>query len=133
MFSCRKGVSPVNQEHQQQESTLLEENLKKATTELLILQLLSRQDHFIGELPDLLREQSGGALSIVFPYAAIYRLLDAGHIAELPRRIAPDGRRRQYFGITPKGRAFLEQLRSCYKAFTGGVERILQEGEESHE
>ena len=123
----------MNQEHQQQESTLLEENLKKATTELLILQLFSRQEHYIGEISALLQEQSGGALNIVFPYAAIYRLLDAGHIMELPRRVAPDGRRRQYFGITPKGRVFLEQLRSCYKAFTGGVDRILQEEVHSDE
>lgn len=123
----------MNQEHQQQESTLLEENLKKATTELLILQLFSRQEHFIGEISALLQEQSGGALNIVFPYAAIYRLLDAGHIMELPRRIAPDGRRRQYFGITPKGRAFLEQLRSCYRRFTQGVNCILQEEVHSDE
>ena len=70
----------------------LEENLKKALTELLILFLFHEKEHYIGELSLLLEERSKGALSIVFPYAAIYRLTSAGYLTETKKRNAPDGR-----------------------------------------
>ena len=113
--------------------SLLEENLKKALTELLILQLLSCRPYYIGELTAALHEKSGGALTVVFPYAAIYRMQDAGYIQELPRRVAPDGRRRQYFTITPNGQDYLHRMRKEYAAFTGGVAKILAEGDTSYE
>ncbi len=111
----------------------LEENLKKALAELLILQLLEEREYYIVELTTALQQKSGGAVSIVFPYAAIYRLQEAGYIQELPRRIAPDGRRRQYFKITEAGIVYLRQLRQIYAAFTAGVARILNEGGQSNE
>ena len=84
----------------------LEENLKKALTELLILFLFHEKEHYIGELSPLLEERSKGALSIVFPYAAIYRLTSAGYLTETKKRNAPDGRLRQYYKITKKGRDY---------------------------
>ena len=55
-----------------------EENLKKALTEFLILFLFGEKEHYIGELSPLLEARSHGTLSIVFPYAAIYRITAAG-------------------------------------------------------
>lgn len=120
-------------EHSRQAPVSLEENLKKATTELLILQLLSKKEYYIGELSAALHDQSGGTLAIVFPYAAIYRLLEAGYIKELPRRIAPDGRRRQYFAITREGIAYLRQLKEIYAVFTKGIAQILEKEENANE
>lgn len=105
----------------------LEDNLKKALTELLILHLLSRRPHFIGELTDVLRSESNGVLSIVFPYAVIYRMTRAGYIDELKKRIAPDGRLRQYYGITEDGRVYLAELKQIYNRFITGVSTILEE------
>lgn len=110
----------------------LEENLKKALTELLILHLLSQRQYYIGELTDMLREKSNGALSIVFPYGAIYRLLQSEYIVECPKRNAPDGRRRQYYHITEKGQDYLNQLLSIYNTFSKGVADVLAEREEEH-
>lgn len=107
----------------------LEENLKKALTELLILQLLSKKESYIGELTAALAEKSGGVLSIVFPYGAIYRLEQGGHIEECGKRSAPDGRRRQYIRITEKGTAHLRQLRAIYTRFSDGVTAVLEEGD----
>jgi len=78
----------------------LEENLKKAVTEMLMLYLLSQKECYIGELTETLSQKSEGALSIVFPYGAIYRLEQEGYIADCGKRNAPDGRRRQYYRIT---------------------------------
>ena len=50
-------------------SSGLEDNLKKALTELLILFLFGEEEHYIGELSPLLEKRSHGVLSIVFPYA----------------------------------------------------------------
>lgn len=110
----------------------LEDNLKKALTELLMLHLLSQREYYIGELTDTLREKSHGALSIVFPYGAIYRLLQAEYVVEHPKRNAPDGRRRQYYGITEKGRDYLSQLLCIYNTFSHGVADVLAEREDEH-
>lgn len=111
----------------------LEENLKKALTEILVLHLLSKKDSYIGELTAAIQEKSHGALTIVFPYSAIYRLEQAGYLSESEKRTAPDGRRRQYYRITDKGRAYLKQLKETYARFSKGVAEILAEGVDSHE
>lgn len=122
------GTEDVNKQ-----PSLLEENLKKALTELLILHLLSQKEYYIGELTATLHEKSNGSLTIVFPYAAIYRLQQSEYIIESKKRNAPDGRRRQYFTITEKGSHHLEQLLETYRKFTGGVSAVLEKGEDSDE
>lgn len=103
----------------------MEENLKKALSEFLVLALLHQQECHVPELTAAIPEKSGGAISVVFPYAILYRMIEQGYIQELPKRIAPDGRRRQYYGITEAGRAYFCQLRGIYTAFIGGVDRLL--------
>lgn len=112
-----------------QPSISLEENLKKALTELLMLHLLSQREYYIGELAATLHERSGGVLTIVFPYGAVYRLQQSGYIFESEKRNAPDGRRRQYFKITESGRSYLKQLLDIYQNFSEGVTAVLTEGE----
>lgn len=107
----------------------LEENLKKALTELLILHLLSQRQYYIGELTATLSEKSNEVLNIVFPYSAIYRMLRAKHIYECEKRIAPDGRRRQYFQITESGKAYYQQLMDIYKSFSHGIDVVLSDTE----
>lgn len=116
-------------ETQKQPSMSLEENLKKALTELLVLRLLSQRDYYIGELTTTLHEKSGGVLNIVFPYSAVYRLQQSGHIVESEKRNAPDGRRRQYLSITEHGHIYLSQLLEVYRTFSEGIDAILREGE----
>lgn len=106
----------------------LEENLKKALTEVMILFLFGEEEHYIGELSLLLEKRSHGSLSIVFPYAAIYRLSQAGYLLESEKRIAPDGRLRQYYKITEKGRSHLETLMDIYQNFIQGVNDIFSGG-----
>lgn len=104
----------------------LEDNLKKALTELLMLQLLSRREHYIGELTETLRRESDGALAIVFPYAVIYRMIRAGYIIETSKHNAPDGRRRQYYGITEAGRDYLAELLRVYERIHRSVTLIVE-------
>lgn len=108
-------------------TTTFEENLKKALSGMLILHLLSQREYYIVELPDAIRDKSSGALNIVFPYAAIYRLLDDDYITEVKKRGTADTRRRQYYQITDAGRAYLVQLKESYANFFKGVNAILDE------
>lgn len=106
-------------------STTLEENLKKALTELLILHLLNFRDHFIGEITETLKERSGGVLKLVFPYSAVYRLQEDGYITDGEKRIASDGRRRQFYRITQQGRDYYRQLLGSYQDFIMGISTVL--------
>lgn len=110
----------------------LEENLKKALTEMLILALLRKREYYIGELTSDMEKLSRGALSIVFPYGVIYRMTRAEYIVESQKRTAPDGRLRQYYRITAEGAEYLSQLLSVYRRFIAGVADILTEVD-SHE
>lgn len=123
----------MNQEESAKRTSQLEENLKKALTELLVLSLLSQKEYYIGELTATLNEKSRGALTIVFPYAAIYRLQQSEYITESKKRNAPDGRRRQYYTITQKGSTYLQQLLETYQKFSKGVGAVIERGEDSDE
>ena len=105
----------------------LEENLKKAVTELLILHLLTQRDYFIGDLTETLKQKSNGILKLVFPYSAIYRLQEIGYIANSDKRIAPDGRKRQFFTISALGRNHYMELLETYQCFIHGVNTVLAE------
>ena len=112
---------------------LLEENLKKALTEFLILFLLSEKECFIGELSPEIELRSKGAIHIEFPYSSIYRLCKAGHITESKKRKAPDGRLRQYYKITKQGVFYLQELNDIYHQFIQGVAGIIKEVGDSTE
>ena len=103
----------------------MEENLKKALSELLVLALLHERDYYALELAPAILERSGGTIAITFPYAILYRMIEQQYIQELPKRIAPDGRRRQYFGITEAGRGYFQQILTVYKTFTSGVDQLV--------
>lgn len=103
----------------------LEENLKKALTELLVLHLINVRERYIGELSSAIQEHSGGVLNLVFPYSAVYRLQEDGYILETEKRVASDGRRRQFFCITEQGREYYQQLLDRYRYFIGGVNTFL--------
>lgn len=111
------------------QSSPLEENLKKALTELMVLFLLSEKECYIGELSSMISKRSHGILSIVFPYGAIYRLEEAGFIKEIGKRNAPDGRRRQFYSITDAGQIHLDHLLKTYERFSKGVSDVLIKGE----
>ncbi len=118
-------------EHRKDGASLgMEDNLKKAVTEMLILAQLEREDMYSIQITQSLETDSGGVLSIVFPYAALYRLIDSGYITEAYKKIAPDGRRRQYFQITDLGRAHVAELKEHYRRFTLGVSALLSERRE---
>ena len=108
----------------------LEENLKKAVAEMLVLSLLSREDMHAPQIIRSLEEESGRALTMTSPYMLLYRLIEKEYILEAYKKIAPDGRRRQYYQITDKGREYLSGLKAVYRRVSAGVEQLLERGTE---
>lgn len=111
----------------------MEESLKKGVSEMLVLFLLSEQEMYVGEMTEALYARSGGLLDICFPYAIIYRLLDAHYILLGDKRPAPDGRRRQYYRISEAGKSYLAELLAMLRSFMGGVDQILKTGNQEQD
>ncbi len=104
----------------------MEDNLKKAVTEMLILTMLKQEDMYPSQITAELEKRSGKAVMIVFPYAALYRLINFGYIEEKYKKVAPDGRRRQYYSITQAGLSHLDEIVALYLRFTAGVQRVVK-------
>lgn len=105
----------------------MEDNLKRAVTEMMVLSLLSREDLSAVQIMQRVEEETGHAVTLASPYMLFYRLIENGSIIEAYKKIAPDGRRRQYYQITAEGRLYLEELTALYRRITRGVERLLGE------
>lgn len=113
-------------------SQSIEENLKKAVIEMLVMLLLAEQDMHSAQITQTLEERTDNTLNLTFPYALLYRLIENGYIREAYKKIAPDGRRRQYYQITEEGRRHLTTLIATYQRFSENMAQLLKGEEETH-
>lgn len=111
----------------------LEDNFKRAVTEMLVLALLKREDLPAVQIMQRVEEETGHNIGLVSPYMLFYRLIEDNCIIEAYKKVAPDGRRRQYYQITEEGKKYLEELISLYHRLTDGVASLLKGGIESDE
>lgn len=109
----------------------MEDNFKRAVTEMLVLTLLNREDLPAVQIMQRVEEETGSAISLVSPYMLFYRLIEDGCIIEAYKKIAPDGRRRQYYQITEEGKKYLEELAARYHRLINGVALLLKGEEET--
>ena len=106
-----------------------EPELKKGSTELLILALVEDCPRHGYEIARQISERSGGAL--VFHaaslYPVFYRLERKGwlHGRWLEK---PGQRRRRYYRLTPAGRRMLESQRQTWRDFIAAIDRVAQVG-----
>jgi PadR family transcriptional regulator len=104
-----------------------EPELKKGSTELLILALVEDRPRHGYEIAKQISARSGGAL--VFHaaslYPVFYRLERKGWLAG--RWLEKAGqRRRRYYRLTPAGRRVLETQRQTWRSFIEAVDRVAQ-------
>jgi PadR family transcriptional regulator PadR len=94
--------------------------------ELLVLELLSRQERYGYELVRAIQEESKDAFAFgegcVYPY--LHYLEDAKFIAS--RRTTADGRSRLYYRLTPRGRTRLAELSKEWTRVARGVARVMR-------
>jgi len=106
-------------------STLLERELKRGSTEVLILALLDERQRHGYEISQLIEQRSNGAITFhtASLYPTLYRLEDRGLIEG--RWVERAGqRRRRYYRLTSIGRRTLEAQRSSWKNFVAAINRI---------
>ena len=81
----------------------INDSLKKATTEMLVLFVLRQKSMYTYEMMSAIESLSEGRLSFNTLYQAIYRLRDHGYIQESEKVLSQDNRVRIYFSITEEG------------------------------
>lgn len=106
---------------------MLARELKRGSTELLILALLEERDRHGYEIARLIDERSRGAISfhVASLYPTLYRLEDKGLI--VGRWVEKAGqRRRRYYRLTPAGRRTLASQRSLWETFFEALNRVAR-------
>jgi PadR family transcriptional regulator PadR len=112
----------------------LEREWMRGAAPLAVLTLLDRREMYGYELVEALERDTGGILamgqSTVYPL--LYNLEGRGHVKPLVRA-APSGRRRKYYRITAKGRAWLTQQRAQWTKLVTALGRLGLEGADPEE
>jgi transcriptional regulator len=106
---------------------MADHDLKKGSTELLILALLEARPRHGYEIGKLIETRSNGRLTfrIGSLYPVLCRLEDrrliTGRWVEKPGE-----RRRRFYRLTAEGRSVLERQRSAWREFSDAVNQILE-------
>lgn len=100
-------------------------NFLNGVPEMLVLELLSRQEMYGYELVRTIQERTKERLT--FGEGCIYPLLHWLEETKLvsSRRQEVEGRSRNYYQVTPKGRKRLEELEDQWKEVVAGVSLVL--------
>jgi PadR family transcriptional regulator PadR len=102
-----------------------ERELKKGSSELLILSLIESRARHGYEIAKLIESRSKGALSfqVASLYPLLYRLEDRGWIQG--RWVEKAGqRRRRYYRLTAEGTKVLAAQRKGWRQFVQAIDRI---------
>ncbi len=105
----------------------INKDLIAASSTPLVLAILAEGDSYGYAILQRVRELSGGRLEWTdgMLYPVLHRLGRLGHV-EARWEVAPSGRRRKYYRITPQGRAQLEEHRSQWQAVDATLRGIWQ-------
>lgn len=106
---------------------MLERELKRGSTQILILALLEERDRHGYELARLIDERSNGEISlhVASLYPTLYRMEHTDLIEG--RWVEKAGqRRRRYYHITRTGRAMLASQRSVWDTFFTALNRVAR-------
>lgn len=109
------------------EKRLVDRELKKGSTELLILALVEERARHGYEISKLIESRSGGVLrlNVASLYPLLYRLERNGLLEG--RWVEKAGqRRRRYYRLTAEGRRRLRDRRSTWKSFVAAMNRITE-------
>ena len=105
----------------------LARELKRGSTELLILALLEERDRHGYDLARLIDERSAGAISFhtASLYPTLYRMEEKGLI-EGRWVERPGQRRRRYYRLTGAGKKTLASQRSVWENFVEALSRVAR-------
>lgn len=105
----------------------MDRELKRGSTELLILSLVEYRARHGYEISKLIEDRSGGVLTfnVASFYPLLYRLEQRGLIAG--RWVEKAGqRRRRFYKLTALGKKMLKAQRSTWHDFVTAIQRITE-------
>lgn len=101
------------------------ENLKKGTSEIVVLCLLQEADMYGYQLAHELRVRSNG--NFVMPegslYPTLYRLIEKGVVSD--RHEVVNKRLRKYYHIEEQGKDYLKSIVKEYDSINKGIADIM--------
>jgi len=103
--------------------------LKKGSSEMLILSLLEARPRHGYEIGKLIEQRSGGRLRFALPtlYPTLLRLENRGWIRG--RWVEKAGEReRCYYRLTPEGRRVLDDQQQTWNAYVAAVNDVMGTG-----
>ena len=104
---------------------MITKEMKKGSTELLILSLISARSRHGYEIGKMIELRSEGKLQfrIASLYPTLCRLEERGLIAGKWVE-KPGERRRRYYTLTAKGKKYLQEQRRVWKEFISALVRV---------
>jgi DNA-binding PadR family transcriptional regulator len=104
--------------------------LKKGSTEMLILSLVEARPRHGYEIGRLIEARSGGRLTFALPtlYPTLLRLENRGLIKG--RWVEKPGERdRCFYRLTPEGRRVLTEQRATWREYVAAVDAVMAGGD----
>lgn len=103
----------------------LEREWMRGAAPLAVLTLLKDREMYGYELVEALDRGSGGILAMGHSsvYPLLYNLEGRGFVTT-KTQTAPSGRRRKYYRLTKKGRAWLKGQQSQWETLVSGLSRL---------
>ena len=107
--------------------------LKRSTTEVLLLSLLSQQDMYGYQLTAEMKKQSNGLFNYneTTFYPILNRLLTQEMIS-MTRMITDQQRVRVYYHLETSGKEYFEDLKKACRLYMNTVDRILSLSEDNN-
>jgi PadR family transcriptional regulator, regulatory protein PadR len=109
------------------DTAMMSRELKRGSTELLILALIEDQPRHGYDIARLIGERSEGSITyhVASLYPTLYRL-EARKLVEGRWVEKPGQRRRRYYRILPAGRKVLASQRSVWDSFFVALDRVVK-------
>jgi PadR family transcriptional regulator PadR len=101
------------------------DQMRKGSTEILILSLLAKQPMYGYEISQQLKQRSGGYFEMKegLLYPALHRMQQNGWLTSQWRVV--DGRKRKYYLLTPLGQEMLGEQTAEWMKFTEQLHALL--------
>lgn len=106
----------------------LQSGLKKATIEMILLQLLSESDKYGYQLTLECKNRSDGKFNILegSMYPILYRLNDDGYVTSYEEKVG-ERLTRIYYHLQPAGQEHLESLKKEYFNYVDVIHNLLED------
>ena len=104
------------------------QQIRKGSTRLAILQLVSERERYGYEIISAIRERTNGALAVAEGnvYPALHGLEAEGYITSTWREVEPGVPPRKYYRLTARGREHRALLVKEWNEFASAIARLLE-------